>query len=186
MWRIALVLVVLLTASLAHAQDISPWIGQRVVTKVLTPLKIGNRIVDEGTMFRVYTVERANGDWLWLVAGGVSGWVQSSEVVPYDQASDYFTLEIRANPSSAFLYVIRGMHWTEKGETDKALADFNEAIRLDPNDPVAFFNRGNAWSAKKESEKAIARLQRSHPARPEVRRGVFQQGQDLAEQAGAR
>ena len=156
MWRTALVLAVLVTASLAHAQDISPWIGQRVVTKVLTPLKIGDRIVDEGTMFRVYTVERANGDWLWLVAGGVSGWVQSSEVVPYDQASDYFTLEIRGNPSSAFLYVIRGMHWTEKGETDKAIADFNEAIRLDPNDPVAFFNRGNAWSAKKESEKAIA------------------------------
>jgi tetratricopeptide (TPR) repeat protein len=155
MWRTASVLVVILTASLSHAQGISPWIGQRVVTRVLTPLKIGNRIVDEGTMFRVYTVERANGDWLWLVAGGVSGWVQSSEVVPYDQATDYFTLEIRANPSSAYLYVIRGMHWTEKGETDNALADFNEAIRLDPNDPVAFFNRGNAWSAKKESDKAI-------------------------------
>jgi tetratricopeptide (TPR) repeat protein len=155
MWRSVLVLAVLVTASLVQAQDISPWVGQRVVTKVLTPLKVGNRIVDEGTMFRVYTVERAHGDWLWLVSGGVSGWVQSSEVVPYDQASEYFTLEIRTNPTSAYLYVIRGMHWIEKGETDKAIADFNEAIRLDPNDPVAFFNRGNAWSAKKESEKAL-------------------------------
>jgi len=155
MWRTSLVLVVLSSAPLVHAQDVSPWVGQRVVTRVLTPLKIANRIVDEGTMFRVYTVERANGDWLWLVAGGVSGRVQSSEVVPYDQATEYFALEIRANPSSAYLHVIRGMHWAERGETDKAIADFNEAIRLDPNDPVAFYNRGNAWSARNESQQAI-------------------------------
>jgi tetratricopeptide (TPR) repeat protein len=31
-----------------------------------------------------------------------------------------------------------------KGDYDRALADYNEAIRLDPNDALAFCNRGRA------------------------------------------
>ena len=123
MWRTAVVLVVLFTASFTNAQNISQWVGQRVITKYGTPLRFGSQVVYVDTVFRVYKVDRVKGDWLWLVAGGVSGWVRSSEVVPFDHAVDYYTQEIRANPGSASLYVFLGMNWTGKGETDKAIAD---------------------------------------------------------------
>ena len=80
----------------------------------------------------------------------------AAEVIQYDQAIDYFTNQIRANPASASAYISRGQLWEDKKEFDIALADFNDAIRLDPGNESSWCNRGNAWSAKKEYEKAIA------------------------------
>lgn len=48
--------------------------GTRVVTCARTPLKVGNRVIDDGSLHRIYTVESVNGPWLWVVSGGVSGW----------------------------------------------------------------------------------------------------------------
>jgi len=56
----------------------------------------------------------------------------------------------------ATYYYNRGMAWLEKGEPDKAIADFNEAIRLDPKYALAYYNRGSAWDDKGESDKEIA------------------------------
>src|SRR5690242_17752082 len=41
----------------------------------------------------------------------------------------------------ARLYVDRGSVYGAKGDTDKAIADFNEAIRLDPTFGPAYYNR---------------------------------------------
>ena len=142
-YRLCLSLVSAITGTIvfaSYAQDISPWVGQKVVRKSLTPLRVGNQIVDQGGTFGIYKVEQVNGDWLWLVAGGVSGWVRSGEVVPFDKAIDYYTQEIRANPDSSYAYMRRGIIWAEKGESDIALADFNEAIRLDPRYSTAYLN----------------------------------------------
>ena len=132
MWRTAVVLVVLFTASLTNAQNISQRVGQRVITKYGTPLRFGSQVVYVDTVFRVYKVDRVKGDWLWLVAGGVSGWVRSSEVVRFDQAIDFYTQEIAANPGNSAAWNLRGLIWNEKKDFDKAIADYNEAIRLDP------------------------------------------------------
>ena len=155
---------------LANAQTKDPWIGKRVFTQFGTVLKVGNQVVDdEGrttsltvsghdrNKSRVYRVEHVNGEWLWLQdeKSGVSGWVQSRFVIPYEQAIDYFTNQIRANPK-AYLYNSRGLVWDEKGEYDIAIADYNEAIRLEPSEASYFSNRGLAWDAKKDYEKAIA------------------------------
>ena len=82
MWHTAMVLVVLFATSLTNAQNISQWVGQRVITKYGTPLRFGSQAVYVDTVFPVYKVDQLKGDWLWLVSGGVSGWVRSSEVVP--------------------------------------------------------------------------------------------------------
>jgi tetratricopeptide (TPR) repeat protein len=156
MWRHLPAITALLLVPVADAQDVSPWVGQRVVTKQKTPLRVGGQVVDEQKDFRVYKVERVNGDWFWLVSGGASGWVRSGDVVLFDQAIDYFTQQIGANPGAANLYLVRGLIWAVKGKADSALADFNEAIRLHPKDAVAYNNRGIAWKGKKEYDKAIA------------------------------
>ena len=155
---------------LANAQAKDPWIGKRVFTQFGTVLKVGNNVVDdEGraaslassghdrNVSRVYRVEKTNGDWLWLKdeKSGISGWVRTAYVIPYEQAIDFYTNRIRAKPHAS-LYNSRGSVWDSKGEHDIAIADYNEAIRLEPNEAVVFHNRGSAWSAKKDYEKAIA------------------------------
>ena len=44
----------------------------------------------------------------------------------------------------------------EKGDLDKAIADYTEAIRLNPKDADAYGNRGYAYAAKGDLDKAIA------------------------------
>jgi tetratricopeptide (TPR) repeat protein len=43
-----------------------------------------------------------------------------------------------------------------KGDTDRAIADYNEGVRLNPKYAVAFYNRGNAYSRKGDTDRAIA------------------------------
>src|SRR5436309_3111016 len=101
MRRSLLAAILLTSASFASAQDASSWIGQDVVTKYETPLRIENQVVSTEETATVYRVERASGDWLWLNSydGRVAGWAQSQHVIPFNQAIDYFTNQIGANPS---------------------------------------------------------------------------------------
>ena len=38
-------------------------------------LKIGDQVLEKQNLFHVYTVQRANGDWLWVASGSVEGWI---------------------------------------------------------------------------------------------------------------
>ena len=95
----------------AAGEQASDWLGQRVITRIGTPLKIGRQIVDDGKdearsstgVVRIYRVERVQGPWLRLVPEhvGKRGWAKAAQVVPYDKAIDYFTEAIRLDPASA-------------------------------------------------------------------------------------
>jgi tetratricopeptide (TPR) repeat protein len=153
---VSLALFLLLGPNVAIAMQQSPWLGKKVVTKYAKPLRVPEGIVDDGTTFRVYTVEAVNGDWLWLVRLEVKGWVRTRDVVRSDQAIDFYNQEIRANPGNAAAYIWRGMIFNEFQSPDNAIADSNEAIRLNPDDATAYNTRGVAWNSKAEYESAIA------------------------------
>ena len=61
---------------------------------------------------------------------------------------------------------------SEKGDHDKAIADYTEAIRLDPKIAKAYCNRGWAYREQGRLRQGDCRLHRGHPARPEVCRSV--------------
>jgi lipoprotein NlpI len=58
--------------------------------------------------------------------------------------------------SLAMTYSNRGVAWKDKGDSDRAVADFGEAILLSPDFAIAFSNRGTVWSQKGDSGRAIA------------------------------
>jgi tetratricopeptide (TPR) repeat protein len=139
-----------------NAQEARSWIGQKVVIKYKYPVKAENRVVDDGSRFRIYTVARVNGDSLWVASGSIEGWLPAGQVVPFDQAINFYSQEIRANPGNPAAWVRRGIIWFEKKEFDIATADLNEAIRLDPGNALTYNARGRARGYKKEYDKAIA------------------------------
>ena len=50
----------------------------------------------------------------------------------------------------------RGVAYGNKGDYDRAIADFTEAIRVDPKLATAFSNRGLAYEKKGSYDRAIA------------------------------
>ncbi len=149
-----------------NSQD---WLGKRVITKFGAVLRVGKEVVDNENVettalgrkrrvCRVYRVEHVHDRWLWLQAEqtGAAGWMTTDWVIPYDQAIEYFTSEIRINPNRAMAYIRRGHLWRYEKELDKAIADYEQAIRLTPADEICWCSRGMAWYGKKEYDKAIA------------------------------
>lgn len=56
----------------------------------------------------------------------------------------------------AKFYVNSGIAWHDKGDQDRAIADYGQAIKLDPANAKAYDNRGNARKANGQSDLAIA------------------------------
>ena len=69
------------------------------------------------------------------------------------RAIEYMSLD---RPNLAKAYYSRGAEWTNQGNYDRAITDYNMAIELDPKHASAYYNRALAWSAKGESDRALA------------------------------
>ncbi|RKU38799.1 hypothetical protein C6496_04655 [Candidatus Poribacteria bacterium] len=76
-----------------------------------------------------------------------------------DDAIEYYTEVIRLDPPDAFIVSIahsnRGVAYSKKGETGRAIEDYDQTIRLNPESAVAYNNRGYAYRQKGEVERAI-------------------------------
>jgi tetratricopeptide (TPR) repeat protein len=154
MRHIVAFLVVCLATTIVHAQGTSPLVGQRVVIKYKSPLTVGGMPV-EPKDYRAFTVEKADGNWLWLVSGGVSGWMARDEVLTLDEAITFYTQEIAKNPNAWNAYLYRAFVRDVKHEYDQAIADYSAAIRIYPLWANTFNNRGWTYHKIKEYDKAI-------------------------------
>jgi len=62
----------------------------------------------------------------------------------------------KLDPEESTACVQRGVALRQKGEIDKALAEFSRAVQLDPLNALAFQGRGNAYSTRGDYDQAIA------------------------------
>ena len=67
---------------------------------------------------------------------------------------------------------IAAWRYRDKGDNDRAIADFDQAIKLDRKFAAAFASRGLAHSNKRDYTRALADLDNAHPAGCRVRRRV--------------
>lgn len=131
-------------------------------------MRVGERVmvVQEGAQFRVQggdptpaplgmtlKVSQVDGPWLWFK--GQRGWIKQNDVVPRDQAIDYFTDQINRNPTSQG-YHHRGIGQAALDKFDRAVTDFTEAIRRDANNVAAYNDRGNARRKLGRWDEALA------------------------------
>ena len=64
-------------------------------------------------------------------------------------------------PESARMHDILGSAFADKGEFDRAIAEFREALRLEPDSASAHGNLGLALASHQASEEAVVHLRRS-------------------------
>ncbi|GHU23417.1 hypothetical protein FACS1894172_08170 [Spirochaetia bacterium] len=68
-------------------------------------------------------------------------------------------MAIRLDPDNAGYYISRGnVYHNNKGDYDKAIADYSEAVRLEPRSAAHYAFRGNSYNTKKDYDRAIADL----------------------------
>jgi tetratricopeptide (TPR) repeat protein len=123
--------------------------GGRVLSKATQNLRV---------LFTVATI--------FLIAGGTANAdFQTDGLSCYDSKTEPKT-RIKACTSvlvlgklpydiSSFLYMIRANTYTEIGQTDAALRDYNRSIQIDPNNFMAHFNRGRFYSVSGKYDQAI-------------------------------
>jgi tetratricopeptide (TPR) repeat protein len=78
----------------------------------------------------------------------------------YDEAIRLYTRAIASGELSqeqlSEVYELRGFTWDDKGDYDKAIADYTKAIEIDPKNSYAYINRGVDWYDKGDYDRAIA------------------------------
>jgi len=111
------------------------------VIKPRVVLKIGEKIVDHAEFGDNFFVARIEGDRVWITGGTAS--LARVEVMPYDEAIDYYTARLQMD-RSAENYEARGAIWLGRGEYGIAVGDFTDALALRPRHPSTLL-RGVAW-----------------------------------------
>jgi tetratricopeptide (TPR) repeat protein len=85
------------------------------------------------------------------------------------------TAVIERKPQAA-AYINRGAAYNNKGDYDRAIADFAKAIALDPKAAIAYYNRGNAYNGKGDYDRAIADYTKAIALDPQDASAYFNRG----------
>jgi tetratricopeptide (TPR) repeat protein len=76
----------------------------------------------------------------------------------------------------AAAYMRRGFAYRVKGDTDRAIADFDRAIQINPNRADSYMGRGLAYRVKGDTDRAIADFDRAIQLDPNNANAYFSRG----------
>jgi tetratricopeptide (TPR) repeat protein len=142
---------ILLAATQTTALAAEFKVGDRVFWKTETRASDGAQEINIATFSFPSTVRDIQNDFLFLGAG----WIKQEDALSVDEALDYFSQQIKLNPTEPAYWNNRGRVWDEKKEFDKAIADYQEAAKLIPDDPTTHNNIGTALQSKGDHATAI-------------------------------
>ena len=86
------------------------------------------------------TVERIQGQWLWIVDRGgyrvppVSGWVSKEEVQKLDESHDYYMRSLQTE-DAPWLHWLMGIYLENKRESKAAQEEYLECLKVSPGSP---------------------------------------------------
>jgi tetratricopeptide (TPR) repeat protein len=103
----------------------------------------------DGTIYWIDPTWTDNTGYVWW------GIVRDGKEVQWNPSKEYCVVAINPN-NEAFAYFNSGYAYGEKGDYDRAIADYTQAIRIDPNHAKAYNNRGAAYADKRDNDRAIA------------------------------
>ena len=86
-----------------------------------------------------------------------------------------------AEGSVLVVFHSRGNAWYQKGEADRAIADYTAALRIEPDDVDALYNRGVAWNEKGAFDRAVEDYTAALRIRPEDRDALYNRGNAWSE-----
>jgi tetratricopeptide (TPR) repeat protein len=82
-------------------------------------------------------------------------WIDKTNVVPFNKASDYFTKKIELEPDKAEWRYARALVWEIAGKDDAAIKEYSELIRRDPRNLAYLERRAKTWRSAGKHHKAI-------------------------------
>jgi tetratricopeptide (TPR) repeat protein len=143
---------------LAWQRAASDWVGKAVLPRGRDfSLKDAHKETLVKAPAQLYQVSQVNGKSLLLSTPGLTGWAQSDQVVPLEQAYPFFTNQIRAHADESFYHAMRAIvSLALNGDFDRAIGDLSEAIRLAPQVADNYLIRAEVWKARGQPTKAIA------------------------------
>ncbi|MFN0157003.1 MAG: tetratricopeptide repeat protein [Bacteroidota bacterium] len=68
----------------------------------------------------------------------------------------YASMAMKIDPSHVDSHRVAGNAWSDKGDYDRAIVEYNKAIELDPNSSVIYYNRAISYDDKEDYDRAIA------------------------------
>jgi tetratricopeptide (TPR) repeat protein len=127
-----------------------------MVARVELRLTIGEKevdVIEKGDLLTV--LEEREKSFLIRTFRGVKGGIEKANLVTLAESVETYDEVIKGNPKVGRFYTLRaGAHWA-RGNTEKALADFDEAIRLGYVSANAYSSRALFLTATHAYEKAI-------------------------------
>ncbi len=164
--------------------------GAEVVLKSFrTPLDDdGKPVLSSGQ--ETFWIERIEGERVRISLRDKSrrGWVRRDQVVPMDQAVDFFTAEIARNAKNTDALWSRAGLWIKRKDDDHALADYDQLIRLLPDYAAFHVDRGGILLRKRRLDQALADLNEANRLAPRdssilVHRGILWSGKNEPDKA---
>jgi tetratricopeptide (TPR) repeat protein len=148
--RLLSLIVLGVTAGIVEGEDQHQWVGRQVMPKSARHQPRVNGRVAMRPIICVRTVKQVKGDWLSVG----DGWLRQSEVVPVEEAVEWFTAQIEHRPA-AFDYVSRAAARCVLGDCEGAVADCTAALEINPRLDVAYYHRAAARAEEGNFSEAI-------------------------------